>query len=546
MNDDVNPRHLIEEMRHDVAEMDERKALLVLGHMRYVDEDAQREILAELSKGDTLFALPLFAKTITDEPSLEFSFPEIREWMASLAAQAPDKLVEAINAATGLVRAALITTAVEIGLEDADQVLLSALNMERDPLVLSTVIEALGELGSDEVVNSVAEYLYVTDDELFAAAARALARIGSPEAVALLKQRMGIHSHLDEALVGILWEVQTPESLAVLNDVLSAPRAEVRGAAKQALRMTGLKALPVLIDNLPSGDNDLLVNTLEILGDIGDETVFRAIRHLLQRHPGNANVRFAAFEALGKLPVRAKGFALVSGLEDPVENVRIAAASAIEKNFDGALAAGIGNLLASGRDTALPVVRAVTDARCDSLVPELLERFPEFRAYFMEDMAGRANFELCEHYAAVFRERGNHPAAGELSALCPGTKAPAKRIFAVDDSRMILTIYKGVLNRLGYEPVLFESPEAAVQSALDDPPSAVLTDLNMPGISGVEVVRRIRAAYTRTRLPVIMVTTQESGQDFVEAKAAGVNLVVKKPFTDIDIGRALSEAGIEP
>lgn len=546
MKEAIDPRHLIDEMRHDVSEMDERKALIVLAHLKQVDEEAQLAILAELAVGRPSFSLPLYARALVDEPSLEFTFPEIRQWMASLAAQSPEDLADAIGGTAGSVRAAVIATAVEVGMDGADGVLLNALNMESDPAVLSAVIEALGELGTDEVVNSVAEYLYVTDDDLFAAAARALARIGSPEAVTLLRQRMGIHPHLDEVIVGILWEVQTPESLNVLNQVLNAPRAEVRGAAKQALRMTGPKALPVLVNNLVSGDNDLLVNTLEILGDIGDEAVFRAVRHLLQRHPESPNVRFAAFEALGKLPGRAKGFALVSGLEDPVENVRIAAATAIEKNFDVALEGGIGNIMRSGRDMAFPVVRAVTDARCDTLVPALFGRFPEFREYFLEDVTARANPELCGHYAEVFRKHGMDEAVREILARSPKAEAAAKRVFAVDDSRMVLTIYKGVLSRLGFTPVLFDSPEAAVEAALADPPSAVLTDLNMPGISGVELIRRIRAVHSGDNLPVIMVTTQESGVDFAEAKDAGVNLIIKKPFTEVDIGRALVRAGVAP
>ncbi len=547
MDETFNPAHLIEEMKHDVREEDVRKAALVLAHLKRVDEDCQLAILEVLSTGRPAFSLPLFATVVVEDPTIEMSFPEIREWMAKLAAEEPSTLLETIGTSRGHLRAALIHTAVEVGLSEASEHLLVALNQERDPVVLSTIIEALGELGGDAVANPVAEYLYVTDDDLFASAARALAKIGSPEAVLLLKQRMGLHRHLDEIIVGILWEIQTPESLKALNGVLSAPRAEVRAAAKQALRMTGSKALPVLLENLNSSDNDVLVHTLEVLGDIGDESALRMIRHLLQRHPADPNVRFAAFEALGKLPVHGKALALVSGLEDPFESVRVAAAGAIDKNFDAALAAGIRNLITGGSDTAAPVVKAMVDARSDVMVVSMSKSIPEtFNKYFLNELSRRADIELFQHYVNLLAESGQQDIAEELKVRSPEKRMSEVRIFAVDDSPMILKIYKSVLHQLGFEPVVFDAPLVAVEAALKDPPRAVLTDLNMPEISGVELIRRIRTSYTRSQLPIVMVTTQQSGEDFQEAAAVGVNLVIHKPFTAVEIGEALKSIGVSP
>lgn len=58
----------------------------------------------------------------------------------------------------------------------------------------------------------------------------------------------------------------------------------------------------------------------------------------------------------------------------------------------------------------------------------------------------------------------------------------------------------------------------------------VLTDLNMPEISGIELTKRIRTLYSAETLPVIMVTTQSDIQDHEAAAAAGVNSILIKPF----------------
>lgn len=60
-------------------------------------------------------------------------------------------------------------------------------------------------------------------------------------------------------------------------------------------------------------------------------------------------------------------------------------------------------------------------------------------------------------------------------------------------------------------------------------PAPVLTDLNMPEISGIELTEKIRKKYSSDELPVIMVTTQSDVQDH-ESAAAGVNNILIKPF----------------
>ena len=106
---------------------------------------------------------------------------------------------------------------------------------------------------------------------------------------------------------------------------------------------------------------------------------------------------------------------------------------------------------------------------------------------------------------------------------------------------MILNIYKATLHELGFEPVVFEFPAGALEWLEDEKPELLLTDLNMPEISGIQLTEGIRKKYSSEELPVIMVTTQGDVQDHEAAKTAGVDDILIKPFNADTLRTAMSK-----
>ena len=94
---------------------------------------------------------------------------------------------------------------------------------------------------------------------------------------------------------------------------------------------------------------------------------------------------------------------------------------------------------------------------------------------------------------------------------------------------------------MGFDPVLFEFPAGALEWLAKEKPALVLTDLNMPEISGIELTKRIRTLYPIEALPVIMVTTQSDVQDHEAAAAAGVNSILIKPFNAQTLRTAMAK-----
>jgi len=106
------------------------------------------------------------------------------------------------------------------------------------------------------------------------------------------------------------------------------------------------------------------------------------------------------------------------------------------------------------------------------------------------------------------------------------------RILVVDDSSTMRRIIINTLNKLGHK----ECHEAgngreAVERLTTTTVDMVITDWNMPEMTGVEFIRALRSNDTTKHLPVLMVTTNASQDDIVEAMRAGVNSYVVKPFT---------------
>jgi two-component system phosphate regulon response regulator PhoB len=101
-------------------------------------------------------------------------------------------------------------------------------------------------------------------------------------------------------------------------------------------------------------------------------------------------------------------------------------------------------------------------------------------------------------------------------------------ILVVDDDAPILTLMRSLLREFGFEPVTAANGEQALEAAHRDRPALVLLDLNMPGMSGDEVIRALRSDSSGGRLPILILSgAPVTSQELRELDADGA---VLKPF----------------
>jgi len=105
----------------------------------------------------------------------------------------------------------------------------------------------------------------------------------------------------------------------------------------------------------------------------------------------------------------------------------------------------------------------------------------------------------------------------------------AKRILVVEDDEKSRRLLVDVLGYHGYEVAAAETGEQGLADARDRAPDAALLDIQLPGISGFDVLAELRSWSDRTRLPVVAVTASVMDHDRRKILAAGFDAYVSKP-----------------
>jgi len=106
------------------------------------------------------------------------------------------------------------------------------------------------------------------------------------------------------------------------------------------------------------------------------------------------------------------------------------------------------------------------------------------------------------------------------------------KVLVVDDMSTMRRIIKNVLRQIGYTSVE-EAPDGqeALKKLKGGGFGLVVTDWNMPVMTGLELLKAIRADAELKILPVLMVTAEAQNENIIEAVQAGVSNYVVKPFT---------------
>ena len=103
------------------------------------------------------------------------------------------------------------------------------------------------------------------------------------------------------------------------------------------------------------------------------------------------------------------------------------------------------------------------------------------------------------------------------------------KILIVDDEWQNADGFWGLMTRLGYDVLSASTGEAALESVARQRPDLVLLDVNLPGLDGVEVCRRLKANPATRLIPVVLITPVTASEDRIRAIEAGADDVLSKP-----------------
>lgn len=126
--------------------------------------------------------------------------------------------------------------------------------------------------------------------------------------------------------------------------------------------------------------------------------------------------------------------------------------------------------------------------------------------------------------------------------------AKETQILIVDDSFNIRRIINDSLRSLGFSRIITAEDanegytKLSQLSSTPTPVDLVLSDLNMPGPSGLDLLKQIRGTEKFKQLPFILITTESEKGVVIEAAVAGVSAYIVKPFNIETLGKRLLEA----
>jgi len=119
---------------------------------------------------------------------------------------------------------------------------------------------------------------------------------------------------------------------------------------------------------------------------------------------------------------------------------------------------------------------------------------------------------------------------------------PNMKFLVVDDFATMRRIVRNLLKELGFVNVdEAEDGNAALQKLRASKFDFVVTDWNMPNMTGIDLLRNIRADVSLKHLPVLMVTAEARKENIIEAAQAGASGYVVKPFTAATLDEKLKK-----
>lgn len=116
-----------------------------------------------------------------------------------------------------------------------------------------------------------------------------------------------------------------------------------------------------------------------------------------------------------------------------------------------------------------------------------------------------------------------------------------KRILLVEDNPATIDVVQKELEFLGYDAIIAENGEKAIDIAASDRPDLIIMDISLPKMDGLEATAMIRKNPATQSIPILAATARALPGDREKCIQGGCNDYIAKPFTHRELGAALKK-----
>jgi CheY-like chemotaxis protein len=142
--------------------------------------------------------------------------------------------------------------------------------------------------------------------------------------------------------------------------------------------------------------------------------------------------------------------------------------------------------------------------------------------------------------SAVWCETCRNPIE-DTHAAPPAASHRPPTILCIDDDRIVLSFCSDALEREGYRALVASDGPTGIEIATRERPDLILLDVMMPGMTGLEVCRRLRAQPALRETPIVVLTASDDSDLGGKARDAGATSALRKPYGPANILAAIEQ-----
>ncbi|MBU1343393.1 MAG: response regulator [Proteobacteria bacterium] len=398
------------------------------------------------------------------------------------------------------------------------------LSNETDKELLNKIIRTAGKIKIESLIDDIAEFIFYDDVGLKTEAVKALERIGTPLACEKLEQS----SKTEKCDQNILDAIQIlksknamPEEPCVEQDAppdeyqteldqLSSSDVKKRFNAIINLSEKGSKISSFLLKHLKTKDHDLLINILSLISrTIPVEAIIDLFAIINQKKIDNT-IKFAAYSALEAYPELESAASVVQGVSESAMFVRLAAIRTLDKNLSDFVCAEIKTRIESGTKKGELLAETILDARAKHMIEYLM--ISDTFAYMASNYLARtAPIPVLDTFIDILEKRNLKSTAKKYMDLRKKKAVQKKdQMIVISSSETILNTYAKLIYSCGFSSLTFQRSQDAFEAIVSQKPGAIICDLFLNDMTGMDLAREVRGLYSKDDVPVIISTLQKN------------------------------------
>ncbi len=399
------------------------------------------------------------------------------------------------------------------------------LSNETEKTVLNKIIRAAGKLQINALTDDIAEFIFYDDALLKRETVKALERIGTPHSCQKLEQASRTEKCDQDILDAIevlktqtqeestqkIEELKEEEQVPLKSvESLTAESHQERFQAIKHFSGDSLSASKLLSSHLDTENDDLTLNLLQITARAIPHNAVNDLFSIINNKKTDNAIKFAAYNALASFPELESAASIIQGVSEPAMFVRMAAIKALDKNLSDLVCAEIKTKIESGTKTGETLAQTILDARAKNLIEYLMisDTFSYIASNYLARSAPEA---VLDTFINILENRKLRSTAKKYKDLKEEKTAQNREEFIVISlSESVLNVYSKLIYSCGFSSLTFLRAQDAFETIVANAPRAIICDLFLNNMTGLDLAREVRGLYPEDKVPVIISSLQKT------------------------------------